>query len=39
MYDDSIIICCADKGSGIVIVDAEEYETNINEELAQGSCY
>ncbi len=38
MNDISIIIRPVDKGSGIVILHAEEYKIKINEELAQGSC-
>ena len=39
LYDDSIIIRPADKGSGIVIMDTQKYKEGLEEEIHKGNSY
>ena len=39
ILDDSIVIRPADKGSGIVILDAKDYESSLKKELEDCSTY
>ena len=39
LNDDGIVICPTDKGSGIVVMDKQEYVEKLNSEMANTNAY